>query len=220
MEQKGTRKILKRELAREALTRMEEAARTQEDYERIVKKWNDLDKNRERREKRRETGDPQTLFEVDFSDRAIIPPPLNQRLWRKLMRGDFLDVIFDCPYEIQELTSSRSIYELLKTLKDHQKEVLYFWVIRQWKPQRIAALRGQTDRNILKVYAAMMESLRYKLYMRLLPRYKAEAPLTLAQKEFVAANITKYGEGKPPRRRRTKAQIEEQKSRLYVDGGK
>ena len=40
-------KKLKRDLEREALTRLEEAARTEEDFREIVKKWNHLDENRE-----------------------------------------------------------------------------------------------------------------------------------------------------------------------------
>ena len=116
-------------------------------------------------------------------------------------------MIFDCPYDMHELISSQVISELVKNLKEGQKEVLYYWEIRQWKPQRIAALRGQTDRNILKVHNDMIESLRYKLYMQLLPRFKRKLPLGASQKRFVENNLEKYGEGKPKRKRRKKSEI-------------
>ena len=105
--------------------------------------------------------------------------------WRKLLAGDFIDVIFDCPREIYELTSSRPVYDFTRVLDENHKEILYYWSIRQWSPQRIAAMRGQTDRNIRKVYNKMIEDIRRKMYERLRPRYDAKEPLTLAQKEFV-----------------------------------
>ena len=45
------KKKLKRELRKEALTRMEEAARTVADFEKVTKAWDKLDSNRERRER-------------------------------------------------------------------------------------------------------------------------------------------------------------------------
>jgi hypothetical protein len=110
--------------------------------------------------------------------------------------------------EVEEFTSSRNVYELVKALKDNQKEVLYYRAIRYWSNQRIAAMRQQTDRNILKTYETLIESLRCKLYMRLLSRFKKKEPLTFAQKSFMRENEPKYGDGKPPRKRRTKAEIE------------
>jgi len=79
------------------------------------------------------------------------------------MSGYFLDVIFDCPYEIDELVSSRDVSETLKSLNDNQKEILYFRIVRDWSSQKIAAVRGQTDRNIRKVYEMAIDSIRRKL---------------------------------------------------------
>ena len=44
-------KQLKRELRAEALRRLEDAARTAEDFAVVVEEWNKLDRNRERRER-------------------------------------------------------------------------------------------------------------------------------------------------------------------------
>ena len=117
-------------------------------------------------------------------------------------------MIFDCPHEIHELASSKNLYELVKKLKEGQKEVLYYHVIRRWSIQHIAAYRGQTDRNILKVYTTMIESLRYKLYMSLLPQFRTNQSLTRRQREFVESNLVKYGDGKPKRRRKKKAAVD------------
>ena len=45
------KKKLKRELRKEALTRMEEAARTEADFEKVTQAWDKLDANRERKER-------------------------------------------------------------------------------------------------------------------------------------------------------------------------
>lgn len=199
---------LKREADRIALRQQEDGARTRIDFEKLVSMYDKLEKKRIRREQRRELEQIKNLWDVNYSNVSIIPKPLDHEWWSELMNGNFLDVIFDCPHEIHELVSSRNIYELVKKLKEGQKEILYYRVIRQWSIQRIAAHREQTDRNILKVYTAMMESLRRKLYWRLLPRYIAEQPLTNRQREFVEMNIKKYGDEKPKRQRKKKTAVD------------
>jgi len=134
-----------------------------------------------------------TIEDVEITDGAVVPQPLNHRCWRQMMQGNFIDVIFDCPYDMHELTSSRNISELVKALNDNQKEILYLRAIRQWSPQKIAAMRRQTDRNIRKVYDTLIESLRRKMYKRLLPRYESDAPLTITQREFMATYKAKEG---------------------------
>lgn len=45
------RKQLVRDIKREALRRMEDAARTEEDFQNVIEQWDHLDENREQREK-------------------------------------------------------------------------------------------------------------------------------------------------------------------------
>lgn len=188
------RKWLSLATEREALTRMEDAARTVEQFEKVTEQWDHLDENRQRRERDHEKGRPTEEMlhwiggrngemRTEFSE--VVPRPLGNIWWRQLLRGDFLDLIFDCPYEMHEQTTSRPISDILKTLKDSQLEVLYYRVIRQYTFQRIAAIRGQTDRNVLKLYATLIASLRKKLHKRLAPRFDAGLPLTLAQRQFM-----------------------------------
>ena len=200
--------VIRREADRIALIRQESAARTPYEFEKLVSTYNRLDENRERRERYHEVDRPHERIHLGYTNGKIIPAPFGYRFWREILNGNFLDIIFDCPHEIQELTASKSIYELVGVLNEGQKEVLYYWEIRGWTPQRVAAFRGQTDRNILKVHATMTESLRYKQYMRLLPRYKEKLPLTTSQQRFMENNSDKYGEGKEKRKRRTKAEIQ------------
>ena len=92
-----------------------------------------------------------------------VPIHLKKRLWQQILRGEFLDAIFDCPYELHELTENEEVSKLLKGLNENQKEIFYLMVIRGWSPQQLAKFRGQTDRNIRKVYATMIKSIRRKL---------------------------------------------------------
>lgn len=191
------RKWLSLAAEREALKRMEEAARTVEEYDKVIEQWDHIDENRERRERDHEIGraDEAMLYwtqgrdgemQVEFTEYAgIVPCPLGHEYWRQLLRGDFLDFIHDCPFEMHEITTSMPLFDLLQTLNANQLEVLYYAAIRQESPQRVAKRRGQTDRNILKVYATLIGKLRQKMYERLAPRYDAKQPLTYAQKCFV-----------------------------------
>ncbi|MDL2258162.1 sigma-70 family RNA polymerase sigma factor [Eubacteriales bacterium OttesenSCG-928-K08] len=180
------RKWLSLATEREALARMEDAARTVEQFEQVIEQWNHLDENRERKERYHETPHSQPLLEWGTTlGNAIIPQPFSHVFWRQLLNGSFLDVLFDCPYELHEQVASRAVSRLLFELNENQKEVLYYWAIRQYSPQRIAKLRGQSDRNILKVQATLIMGIREKLYKRLAPRYDAKLPLTFAQQQFV-----------------------------------
>lgn len=179
------KRMLLREAKREALRRREDAARTEADFENINRLWDDREIVERYRIGKNEENYDAELPDSELSDRSIIiPRPINHVWWRQMLGGNFLDVIHDCPHEIQELTSSHPVYDFTRELDESRKEILYYWAIRQWTPQKIAALRGQTDRNIRKVYNNMMEDIRRKMYIRLYPRYEEGEPLTLAQREF------------------------------------
>ena len=189
--------ILQREARREAVAIMEDAARTPEDFEKVMAVWDEQERIERWRIDKHEENYDEDLPDYEMTDLdVVIPPPLDHVWWRQLMGGDFLDVIHDCPHEIHEFTSSRPVYDFTKELDENRKEILYYWAIRQWSPQRIAAYRGQTDRNIRKVYNKMIEDIRWKMYDRLYPRYKDFLPLTPAQVKFVEEYIVETGKGK------------------------
>jgi hypothetical protein len=178
-------RMLMREAKAIALKRIEDAARTVADFEDINRRWDNAEIVAGWRKEKHEAlalndRENHRLPERD----TVIPAPLEHIWWRQLLGGNFLDVIFDCPHEVHELTSSGPVYDFTSVLDEDHKEILYYWAIRQWMPQRIATLRGQTDRNIRKVYHRMVDELRRKLYIRLYPRYELDLPLTPAQREF------------------------------------
>jgi len=189
--------ILQREARREAVAIMEDAARTLEDFEKVMAVWDEQERIERWRIDKHEENYDEELPDYEMTDLdVVIPPPLDHVWWRQLMGGDFLDVIHDCPHEVHEFTSSRPVYDFTKELDENRKEILYYWAIRQWSPQRIAVYRGQTDRNIRKVYNKMIEDIRWKMFDRLWPRYEKDKPLTIAQREFVRQYIEQLDDNK------------------------
>ena len=170
------RELLVREAKAAALARMEDAARTESDFNAVVTQWNHNDKNRERRERYHEIGRPNAeMLHWDRQDPndekgkmkdelvTVIPRPLDHEWWRQQLRGDFIDTIFDCPHELHELIGDAPISKLLYDLSENQKEILYYSAIRQHSNARIAARRKQTDRNIRKTLALLLKTTREKL---------------------------------------------------------
>ena len=185
---------LKRELEREALTRLEDAARTTEDFEAILQWWNRLDANRERRERAHETTRSEPLLEWQASQGTIIvPTPYGHAFWRQLKLGDFLDYLHDCPHELCEMVEDEDIFAVLKGLSENHAEILYYSAIRLYSTERIAAMRGQTDRNIRKVRVTLIRSLHKKLLPRLMDRDSGGIPLTTTQRKFLEQSKEKPG---------------------------
>ena len=179
-------KRLKREIRAEALRRLEEAARTESDFLTVVDEWNKLDRNRERRERDHENlrGDVPLEFQA-VPDPKIAPLWMNLPRFRQLCQGNFLDIIFSCPYELHELTANRFLSKLFFTLSDEQKEVLYYLFVKQYSTTRLAAIRGQSDRNIRKLRMTIQKKLQKRMYEHLSEKLEKDQGLTLREREFV-----------------------------------
>lgn len=187
------RKKLKRELQAEALARLEDAARTVSDFEKVVAWWDKLDANRERRERYHElsrSGDNLPLDYGAAKDGLFFPDTLNDVLEKQLRKGDFIDAIFYCPYDIHELVTEENLSDILLELSEDHKELLFLYAVRLFSSTRIAAIRGQTDRNIRKVRVTMLKKIQKKLLPALLEKAKKQQPLTLLEKDFLADNST------------------------------
>ena len=189
-EQPG-RKLLKRELKAQALKRLEDSARTLRDYENLVEWYDKLEANRERRERYHElsrSGDDVPLEYGAMEGGLFFPDTLNDVLSRQERKGDFIDSIFYCPYDIHELVTDADISVILHDLTEDNKFLLFLWALRQYSSPRIAEIRGQSDRNIRKVRNTMLKRIRKKLLAALKERVKAKQPLTLLEKLFLEEN--------------------------------
>ena len=178
-------KRLKREILAEALKRTEESARTLKDFQGVIAEWDRLDRNRERRERDHENlrGDVPLEFQA-VPDPKIAPLWMNLPRFRQLCQGNYLDIIFSCPYELHELTANRFLSKLFFTLSDEQKEVLYYLFVKQYSTTRLAAIRGQSDRNIRKLRMTIQKKLQRAFYQHLQEKQESGGSLTLREQEF------------------------------------
>lgn len=185
------RKLLKRELRAQALKRLEDSARTLKDYENLVAWYDRLDANRQRKERYHElyrSGDDVPLDYGAAEGGLYFPDTLNDVLSKLERKGDFVDSIFYCPYNIHELVTDGDISNILRELSEDSKFLMFLWALRQYSSVRIAAIRGQSDRNIRKVRNTMLKKIRKKLLAALTEKVQIQQPLTLLDKDFLREN--------------------------------
>lgn len=158
-------KRLKREIQAEAIRRLEEAARTEADFSVVISEWDRLDRNRERRERDHENlrGDIPLEYQA-VSDPNLIPRWMNTAAYRQLMSGNYIDVLFDCPYEMHDLTADIFISRMINELSEEHKEVLYFLALRLYSTSQLAAVRGQSERNIRKLRKTIRKKLQRQMF--------------------------------------------------------
>jgi len=185
------RKLLRRELQAQALARLEDSARTQQDFERVIAWWDRLDANRERRERYHEISRSGEDVPLDYgasADALCFPDSLNSVLEKQIRKGDFIDAIFYCPYDIHQLVTEDYLSEILRELSDDHKFLLFLCAVRQLSSAKIAEIKGQSDRNIRKVRSTMLKRIRKKLLAALTEKAQKQQSLTLLEKEFLKEN--------------------------------
>ena len=184
--------MLHREARALALRRIEESARTEDDFQKVIEWWDKLDENRERRERDHETGRSTVPLEwgadeLYLSDR----PSYDIVLRRLLLAGDFLDLIFDSPETIHELVTDADLSKILEELKPHLKNMLYYLFLRDYSAAEYADSIGQTDRNIRGIRETALKRIR-KLYGDVLTYRKENSlSMTLDEKYFLENGVQK-----------------------------
>ena len=178
--------LLQRDLRRMALARMEDAARTLEDFQEVVKVWDRLDANRERKERYYtiSRGDVPLDYEA-VPDGIVFPAPHDSMRFQAIVSGNLEDVIFDCPFELHELVTDEAVSRAIADLKDAHKEILFYSGLHLLSTAAIGRIRGQSDRNIRKVRATMMKRLHTQLFTSLSERSEKGLPLTTTQRKFL-----------------------------------
>ena len=183
-----TRKKLKRDIKAEALERLEQAARTPEDFEEVIEWWDRLDRNRERRERYREISRNDVDFPLEWGEAAwgtVFPKNLNTIIAKQIRKGDFIDFIFDNPYEIHELVTEEYLCRILRELKDEHKELLYLIAIKGLSTTEIAKLQEKSDRAVRYMRDTVFNKIRRKAYDYLTSEQGKKHDMTLSEKKFV-----------------------------------
>ena len=182
--------LLDREVKEIAMQRIEEAARTMRDFEQVIALWDDRDKNAARTRRNREVSCGDMPLELKIQDRGdvdlIFPEWMNDPTFRQIMRGNYLDYLYDCPYEMHDLTGQEYLRRPVLRLKEEHKEIIYFLYLRLYEPKDLAAVRGQTSRNIRKVRDVEQRKVRRQVYASLQERKAAGCSLTKDERDFLA----------------------------------
>lgn len=120
------------------------------------------------------------------------------------MKGNFLDVIFDCPFEMHEFLTDEDYSKIIYDLKDSYKELIYYLYIRDYSTLYVGNLLGQTDRNIRGVRNTILGQITKKVIAVLLERQEFDIPLWTTEQEF----MEKYKEKIPDIQRKAKKEKE------------
>lgn len=186
---------LRQQMDEIAVERLGLAARTETDFSLVIGEMDRLDRNRERRERYHENLRGDVPLEYKKANYGLFFPEwLNTPEQQLLNKGKFLDLIFDCPYEMHQLTADPFLSKIVEHLKEEHKEVLYFLALRLYSTVKVAAMRGQSARNIRKLRDTYTQKLQKKLYEHL----KSKTNLTLREQEFMtlyAASAMQDGKG-------------------------
>lgn len=187
------KKRLVRDMKAEALLRMETAARTPSEFRAVQEVWDSNDASRERYERLHEILQDDDSLEstADYSGTTVFPRWFSDPTVCQLMKGYFLDYFADCPYEMHDLLAKPYLRRPVDRMKEDHKELVFFLYLRLFTPQHVAALRGQTDRNIRKVRDVAIRKLRKHVYEELKVREEKDLSLTHRELEFLEAYETK-----------------------------
>ena len=177
------REKLVRDVKLEALARMEDAARTVEDFEAIVKQWDHLDENRERKERYHEMQRSEQTLEVNYTDGMVFPVPVSHMAWRESVKGNFLPLIYDSAFQMWQLVEDDTIADCLNRLTDKQKIVIYLNAVLLCPAAQIAVCHNKTDRAIRKLLAETLGSIREKLLPLVRERAKTNPLLLSPEKQ-------------------------------------
>lgn len=182
------KKQLQRDIKAAALERLEQAAKTPEDFRKIIKRWNSLDENRERKERYWEICRNNEDFPLEWCEASwgtVFPKNLNTITAKQIRNGDFIDVIFDNPSDIHELVTEDYLCKILKGLKNEHKELLYLLAVKGYSTKEIEKIQGKSDRAVRYMRETVFNKIRKEAYKFLTSEQGKNHDMTLAEKKFV-----------------------------------
>lgn len=132
-------------------------------------------------------------YRLNGTPLIISCPVMPTMIWccgSMILAGDFIDYIFDEPDYIHELVRSQDLCLILKNMKEHQKQLLYYVVVRSYSTLQYAELNGKTDRNVRGVRETAIKQIRKK-YKTALETRLLHLPwtLTLDEKYFLENGV-------------------------------
>ena len=195
-----------------SVERRTQVAQTQAEFDEIIKELDRLDRNRERRERYHEILQEEYIpGGEEFYSGRIFPAALDSPESKLILRGMFLDLFYNCPYEMHQLTADPFLSRIVDKLSDLHKETLYLLSLQHLSTSQLAHMRDQSDRNIRKLRDSYTKKLQKQLYGHLLQKKQDGMGLSFREKEFLTqyelalkesgtANVKVKKENKYPKR--------------------
>jgi len=134
-----------------------------------------------------------------YNEGAIIPPPLNHPYWRELLRGDFINYIFDNYMEMWQIVGDSQVSRPLRSnLTDKQKEALFLSAVRLATTEQIGCYTNKSDRAVRRLLSAALENIRKPLAIMTRQRLEGKLPVTLEKQRFLAWYEQQNGQKETP----------------------
>ena len=170
-EEEQKKENLKEAVLDEGLRRIEYGDPTVKAIEKQMKEYDKKVENRERTIRANELprGDLPWEFEMSVLPK-LFPAWMNLPVEKSLQHGDFIDALYDCPYELKELIAKAFYSQQFDALTVDQKMVAYFYFLREWKTKPIAEMKGVSLRAIRKIKTALERKLQKKAFAYLQKR--------------------------------------------------
>ena len=179
------RKYLTQAMLAESISRLEDAARTQAEFENVVDWWDKRDKRIQDALDKKMLSVAHTTFDIglykmgDYRKKSLFNG-------RNHYHEDFLNPLYCCICQMHNLTEDNDLSRLINKATDKQKAVFFPRVIKNCTPQKIALCHGMTDRNVRDIVDRMVTKIQQGMYEVLKKRRAVGISLTLQQKDFVS----------------------------------
>ena len=188
-------KVLKRDVRREMLRRLEQAARTVTDFNNL-NNWYDyleeLERHRVRDHEISRSGDDFPIEYGENEDSALFAGCLSSVISRQMRKGDFLDAIYCKPDTIDELVTTDYMIHFMRAIEPEDRELFYYKVLEKASSADIAEIKGQTDRGIRKSWSELIFHLKQRTMGVLIFRSDKDFSFTGDEQRFLDTCREKY----------------------------
>ena len=178
------RKYLTQAMLAESISRLEDAARTHDEFKNVISWWNKRDKRIQAALDKKIRPTANSTFDVglykmgDHRQKCLFSG-------RNQHHEDLAEIIHSCVCQMHNLTDDNDLSRLLNKATDKQKAVFFPRVIKGCTPQKIALCHGMSDRNVRDIVDRTISKIRKGMYEVLIKRQAEGISLTLQQKDFL-----------------------------------
>jgi DNA-directed RNA polymerase specialized sigma24 family protein len=179
------RKYITQATVRGSIERLEEAARTVDDFTELVELFDRLDA-------RVQAAYEKTVWSTDnkhFNWNAYSANVTD-------LYGDALQIIYACICQMHNLVDDDDLSLLIEKATYKQKEVFFLRYIRGCSPQRIAFCLEMTDRNVRDMIGKMLTKIQNGMFDCLTGRRDNNIPLTNMETDFLNIYRPKQKKGR------------------------